>query len=369
MFSKAALKKASLRLLFWALLFWFIAFLAAESYVRLFSGYEHITPEILKNRSLREIPVIGNILPAQIHDITNTLGAHLHINSKGYRGREFEFKKAPGTLRIVFYGGSAVFDIGNSDPEDWPHRVETSLRQKGFPQVEVINAGVPGYNTYGVLRNLLTEGFRLEPDYLVLYCAWNDIKYFHHEKPLLRTFSNEITPTPLYEYQNFIDRWLCEISQVYVRIRYRYFMWKEKIGTEGRKPRTKPTDRIDREMLNQYHLNLKTFVDVARNIGAVPVLMTEATLVTSHNTPEEKKKIQYDFQSLTPKSLERAYKLTDILVKKTAREKKVFMIDASHFLTGKSQFFYNNGHLSKEGSAALAAIVSEALVKLLHPQA
>lgn len=40
--------------------------------------------------------------------------------------------------------------------------------------------------------------------------------------------------------------------------------------------------------LKQYRLNMETFVDIARNIGAEPILMIEARLVTPDNTSREK---------------------------------------------------------------------------------
>lgn len=329
--------------------------LLAELYVRFFSPVGFITPQILKEKSLPFIPVVNEaIFPTEVHDSVNSTGARLHLNSKGYRGQEFEFKKPPGRVRIVFYGGSSVFDIGASDPGDWPHRVETFLHDKGFSQVEVVNAGIPGLNSVAALGNFLTEGYRLEPDYVVMYCSWNDIAYFSFKKPLLRLFQNRIHPVPLFEYQNFLDQWLCEISQLYVRLRYRYFLWRDRIGLEGRVPKGTPTDEIDEKMLLQYRLSLQTFVDAVRNIGAVPVLMTEGTLVNAHNSSQERKKIRYEYQNLTPQALARAYELANGIVRETAEEKNAKLIDASKVITGRNIFFNDHVHLSSEGSKVLA---------------
>ena len=343
-----------------------LSLLLTELYIRFFSPTGYITPQILKERGLEFVPVVSKgILQAKAQEGTNSTGARLHVNSKGYRGREFEFEKSPGTIRIVFYGGSSVFDIGVSDPKDWPHRVEAILHQGGFFQVEVINAGVPGLHSIGALENFLTEGYRLKPDYAVMYCSWNDIGYFSYEKSLLRMLPNEIRPVPLYEYQNFFDRWLCEISQLYVRLRYRYFMWNNSIGMEGRNPEGPPTEKINEEMLFQYRLSLETFADVVRNAGAVPVFMTEARLVTSNNSVEEKNKIRYEFQSLSPHSLVRAFEMADKIVLETAAGKKAPVITASSLLTGKDHFFIDHVHLNREGSEALAAYTAKAFAELL----
>ena len=134
-------------------------------------------------------------------------------------------------------------------------------------------------------------------------------------------------------------------------------------------PRGKPTDKIDEKMLMQYRLSLRTFVDAVRDAGAVPVLMTEGRLVTSRNLPEERKKIRYEYQSLTPGALVHAYELADDIVRKTVEEKNVRFIDASKALTGKAALFNDHVHLSAQGSKVLALLAAENFANWLgeHP--
>jgi len=101
------------------------------------------------------------------------------INEKGYRGHNFETKKPDGVIRIMVYGGSAAFDTMVSDGKDWPSQVEAKLRESGFPQVEVVNAGIMGHTSLESVARLFTEGFVFQPDYVVIYNGWNDIKYLN----------------------------------------------------------------------------------------------------------------------------------------------------------------------------------------------
>ena len=332
--------------------------LLAEIYIRLFSPAGYMTPEILRKNSLEYLPADPvAIFPDKVQDLR---GASHHdkfyINSKGYRGREFDFKKPPGTTRIVFYGGSTVFDVNVNEPDDWPHRVEALLRQKGLSKIEAINAGIPGLNSLNAVQYLLTEGFWLQPDYVVLSCTWNDMKYFSYTKPLLHQglLLEPIRPNPLLYYENFLDQWLCEISQFYVRLRYRYFAWKERVTLDGRKPEGPLVRKINPKMLRQYRLSLQAFADVARSMGAVPVFMTEARLVWKKNSPEERKKIHYEYTLLTPKAVERAYQLGDQVMREVSAEKKVPLLNVSASLTGQNRFYTNHTHLSREGSEAVA---------------
>src|SRR6185503_11554593 len=110
---------------------------------------------------------------------------------------------------------------------------------------------------------------------------WNDIKLLRSPEPLLRQFTRQDVPQedPRTTYQNVLDRLLGESSQLYVRLRERYYTWKLRIGDEGMKPAGVYGTSIDETALRQYKLNVQTFVDIAKNIGAVPILMIEARLV------------------------------------------------------------------------------------------
>ncbi len=158
---------------------------------------------------------------------------------------------------------------------------------------------------------------------------------------------------------------LCESSQLYVRLRSRYWNWKFNIGLEGATPKGEYTNEITELALKQYRLNIEMFVDLARNIGAVPILMTQARLVTLKNTDKEKERIIYSFQKRNHQSLCDAFGKTDEIIKRVANSKNVLMIDASKSLTGKDEFFIDHVHLSNDGSYNLAAITAKYLLNLL----
>lgn len=306
---------------------------AGEFYVRLFSRHGHFTPETLKKQYLEYVPALfaRYLFPEHAKQARGMNGIVTSINSKGYRGPEFSREKPAGKTRILFYGGSAVFDLAAPDGKDWPRHVETLLHEKGFPEVEVINGGTPGHAAFDCLGRFYTEGHLFKPDYVVLYSSWNDVKFFGETKPLLRTLRPfDPQADPLLNYQNSLDRFLAGHSQLYVRLRYRYFL----------------------------EVTLRTFVDLVRNAGGKPVLMTEARLVTRQNTEEEKKKIQYEYQKLVPEALREAYEKADETIKRIAAERNVPLIDASAEMTGNSAYFLDHVHLTEEGSKILAELTT-----------
>lgn len=98
-------------------------------------------------------------------------------NSLGYRGTEFPLKKPAGVYRIVVLGGSSTYDVSIANNADiFTAQLEKILKEKyGYQSVQVINAGVPGYNSWELLVNLEFRVLDLDPDLVIIYEGVNDV--------------------------------------------------------------------------------------------------------------------------------------------------------------------------------------------------
>ena len=97
----------------------------------------------------------------------------ININSFGLRGSEFTQEKSMNDYRIFLVGGSSTFGSGSVD-----ENTITGFMQKLFDDsdfdVEVINAGVPGAESFRetwLIRNIL---FDLNPDLIINFGGFND---------------------------------------------------------------------------------------------------------------------------------------------------------------------------------------------------
>lgn len=101
----------------------------------------------------------------------------LSHNSLGYRGDEFSVDKPEGVYRIVALGGSTVYSEKVKDnAKTFTAQLENVLRDEyGYQNVQVINAGVPGYNTWESLINLEFRVLDLRPDLVIVYHNTNDV--------------------------------------------------------------------------------------------------------------------------------------------------------------------------------------------------
>ena len=98
-------------------------------------------------------------------------------NSLGFRGDEISVPKPANRFRVAALGGSCTYDTGVSDwKEAYPEALEQELAARpGLSQVEVINAGVPGYGMAEILINLEFRVLDLQPDLIVVYENTNDV--------------------------------------------------------------------------------------------------------------------------------------------------------------------------------------------------
>jgi len=343
-----------------------LAVLVAEIFVRLRTDYS--TPALERERLPKyETAVFARHVFARERDtIEFKNGSVIDINAKGYRGPDFAADKPPGTIRMMVYGGSSAFDPNAGSDQDWPRRIERLLREAGFPRVEVINAGIPAHSAADSLGRFFAEGHLFRPDYVLLYTAWNDMKLFRSDEPLLRRLKPFDKAADFrVSYRSWLDRVLCETSQLYVHLRAHYFSWKLDLGEEGAAPEGEFTTTIAEPAVRQYRLNVELFVDAARNVGAVPILMIEARLVAPGNTPPERDRISYDYQKMDHETLLRAYDRVDAVLRDVSSRKNVALIDASSMI-GVERYFSDHVHVTGEGSAELARLAATALEPLLR---
>jgi lysophospholipase L1-like esterase len=101
------------------------------------------------------------------------MGVQFDTNSKGLRDREFSYEKPPGRLRIMMLGDSFTVGWGAKFDETFAKRIERMYADRGI-QAEVINTGVGNYNTIQEVQYYLTEGYKYNPDIVVLNFTFND---------------------------------------------------------------------------------------------------------------------------------------------------------------------------------------------------
>ena len=364
--------------------------LLAEVVVRIALPYN--TPDTIRKYSLQYAPSVysRNLLKpvdALVEiDSAKAWGAKaedepadlsVFINANGYRGPPFTPRKPAGITRIIILGGSSVFDHGSADNDltqsgAWPFLLGENLRKKGFDSLEIINAGIPTHATSDSLGRMFSQLWIYEPDYVLIYHGWNDIKFWKAreitpDRPLIKHVQPyDVKSNPLTSYQGFWDRLLSN-SQIYIKLRNRYFLSRTQIGLEGIVEGAGRRESSYGEFgPRQFRLNLELIVAAARSVDAVPVLITQATLVTSESTAADRSVIGYDYQDLNHDALVNAFRETYEIIRNVAGRTGVRVIDVAQELSGRREYFLDHVHLTPEGSAALATSVADGLAPILE---
>jgi hypothetical protein len=103
------------------------------------------------------------------------MGQPLLINSQGLRDNEYSRRKEPGTFRIVGVGDSSLFGWGVPIEDSGLKVLERRLNEKsGARKFEVINFGVPGYNTAMESETFVRRCLEYAPDLVLLNFNTND---------------------------------------------------------------------------------------------------------------------------------------------------------------------------------------------------
>jgi hypothetical protein len=91
------------------------------------------------------------------------------------RDDEHPARKPPGRFRILVLGDSHLFGWGVAQDESFAQVLERRLDALAPGRFEVLNAGVPGYNTVMEARWLDLHVAELEPDLLLVHYVDNDM--------------------------------------------------------------------------------------------------------------------------------------------------------------------------------------------------
>jgi lysophospholipase L1-like esterase len=120
-----------------------------------------------------ESPLLGWVLPPGTRSYT--IDAPVSVNALGLRDDEIPRAKPPGERRVLALGDSFTFALGVRFEDLYVQQLERLLAADGGSPVQVVNAGVAGYNTRQELIYLLADGLSLGPDLVTVGFYWNDL--------------------------------------------------------------------------------------------------------------------------------------------------------------------------------------------------
>lgn len=288
----------------------------------------------------------------------------LHINSLGFRGKEFDPNDAR-PFRVFVFGGSCVFNRPKNNNISFCTILEKKLKAK-YPNrdIEIVNAGVSGYTTFHSLINLSTRILDYNPDAIIVYHSWNDIKTWpylnrkaNYGQLYQKVYSKLETHNALRTLANKSYIWL---AMKPLRRQLREFFplrtRNRSIVAKTLRP-NKDGDTSFGKLV--YKRNITNIVTVAKKNGVQVLLINPLTLVHSENSKEEKRKIDYNLAKVPAESLPQLMSDAGKILEEVALDEHIPYIDLNKHLDQNLDNLSDHIHLTPKGNEAVAEYLSQ----------
>jgi lysophospholipase L1-like esterase len=288
-------------------------------------------------------------------------GKQASFNSLGYRSPERPRSKPPGVVRIVCSGGSTTFDLlALDDAGTWPWRVETALRRRGL-DVEVFNAGFPGWTSLENLISLAIRDVDLAPDVVILYQSINDLQpashrpfdaqYEHgHAEIVIRALGFDLQPLRWYERSVLVEK-----SRELVL--GESDPWQRLSGPGA----GEPVPEVPAEAVTTFERNLRSYVAVAAAADARAVLVTQSIRVRRGSVDADLRYLAQWIEGLEPIAVASQLERFNEVMRVVSREGTALLIDVAREVPWEDGDFADPLHFSGRGSERMADFMARSL--------
>ncbi len=335
------------------------------------------------DRGFAAKPFMRRITHPSVH-LPGIQGDSLYTtNSVGLRGPEWG---DDDDVRILVVGGSTAECLYLDDAEAWPALLQVSLATESGRRVSVGNAGQPGRNSWDHL--VLVEGIPEAGacDLVIVLCGWNDVcQVLGGSWASVESLARE---RAVLSYRVPAGSPLLHRSAIFFRLRQAMSALKaytsaDRIAIQDddgawvaarRKARLayplrdRPVDWVAAR--RAYGGVLERIVASIRRRGAVPVLLTQPTLISERMTPEQEGLLYmgalgWEGFTLPPESFLRGLRALNAEMVDVAGRMGVECIRLDLAVPSDETAFYDDCHFNEGGARAVAAAVSGKVLPLV----
>jgi lysophospholipase L1-like esterase len=298
--------------------------------------------------------------------------------------KNYDHEKSAEEIRIATIGASTTANLNLSYEENWPGRLG-SLLQEAYPQkkISIINAGVPGFHTAQSIGNLALRVMPFNPDIVIIYHAYNDLKTIRAELKYSPDYSHIHDKPYGYHQQPGILKRCLNHSMFYVRLRNAYAKYirnrnafhkkisKKKESTNQDQADSAQKQRIEKippSAVRTFEQHIRTLVAIAEAGGAKVILSSFATLhdpyldydhpavinsLNNHQKAELSALLHFTPGLELSGIFNGIIKFNDVL-RLIAQDKKTGWVNSAADVAHGSEHFVDRVHFSKRGAAKMA---------------
>lgn len=245
-------------------------------------------------------------------------------------------------FRILALGDSCTFGVGVNDMQTWPVLLENLLGRSGI-DVDVINAGVPGYSVFQGMRFLEKREGELKPDLVVMTFGFNDLDSWGSlsDRQIAREMALRSWEKPLMHSRFYygLKKWFSTSKFIGIS--------KLKKGSDsaGRRPGPNLRPRLSPEEFHETLKQVKRFCD-NRDIKLILMIWPLKTQV------ELMRREPIAYQAI---------------IDKLCREEGIACVNLIEiFIQKRASLFIDNVHANIEGHHAVAEALYSFLKRMLN---
>lgn len=263
-------------------------------------------------------------------------------NEFGLRGPAIGKSKPAGTTRIALLGGSSAFGYLVSDGQEAARLLEQKLKDAGH-NVEVLGAGVPGYNLFQTTHRYREVVSPLSPDVVILYLGWNDLTYLVSDEP---TAERHRVGHPYAWWERLLSH-----STLYGLIAYRLLTPPARFVPPPA-ARSEPT----KAGAEQFRENLHALLEEIEAGGAQPVIVAQVMAADADASDDVR---SYLGATLAQQQQNAALgQWVQQTLAEIATEAQVPFVNASSVIAPTSEHLADAIHLTPAGEAKLAELLA-----------
>jgi hypothetical protein len=281
-------------------------------------------------------------------------------------------------LTLVFLGGSTVACIYVEEENRFTYLVGQLLEQQTGKKITSINSGVGGNNSLHSLDILLNKLIPVRPDVVVMMHNINDLVALIYDKTY---WSKNPTREPIvnfYFYKNLTglkalstlarDMYIPNLHAATRILSHKIFGKKVKDpDDEFAYIRGKKLTVDQAALLDEFKMNLQSFINLCRARRITPVLMTQFNRYQANPDPKVLKAMQgFESDSGIPvRQFIELYAKFNQAIREVGNTNRVLVIDLAALIPSDKKYIYDVVHLNTRGSKLAAKLISERLEPLV----
>jgi hypothetical protein len=286
------------------------------------------------------------------------------------------YKKPDKTL--VFLGGSTVACIYVDEESRYPYLVGQILARRTGKKITSINSGVGGNNSLHSLDILLNKIIPLHPDIVIMMHNINDLVTLIYDGTYWGKNPTRKPIVKFYFYKNLTglkalatlarDMYIPNLHAATRILSHKIFGKKVKNpDDEFAYIRGKKLTVDEAAITDEFKMNLQNFIDICRDRGIIPVLMTQFNRYKPHPDPKVLKAMQ-GFQSdsgIPVGEFMELYARFNQAIREVGEKNHVLVIDLANLIPQDKEYIYDVVHLNTRGSKLAAQLISDRLQPLV----